>query len=189
MIKYLLLMLAICVLSEQDSYAKSRGSVFLYATETTLVGEPSSESSRDVSLFTGGISFREKTGFGIGWYYSTEYNSAKVTKAGFGVDADKDVKFDTIGIGVQIGYLLPSDTEFSLGLGNKVVKVSQDSTSTSLGVMDYRLGVSQTIFKSLSTSVFVSRTGEMTMRTPQGSNAAKITSFGVGLGYTPTVDD
>ena len=100
MIKYLLLMIAVCVFSEEDSYAKSRGSVFLYATQSTLSGEPSSESSRNLSFFSGGISFREKTGFGVGWYYSTQYNSVKVTKAGFDVATDKDANFDSIAIGV-----------------------------------------------------------------------------------------
>ena len=167
MIKYLLVVIAVGVLSENASYAKSRGSIFLYGTQSALDGEPSSKSSQSLSLFTGGITFKEKTGIGVGWYYSTEYNSAKVTKAGFGMVTDKTAKFDSTAIGVQIGYLLPTDTELSLGLGHKVVKVSQDGTSASLGVMDYRLSVSQTIFKSFSASVFGSQTGEMTMRNPQ----------------------
>ncbi len=189
MTKLSLLVATFVLFSGNVSYAKSRSSTFINLTQSSLDGEPSSAEARSLGIFAGGIRYKENIGFGVGGYFSSEYNSAKVTKAGFDLVTDKKVSFDARTIGIQFGYLFPTNTELSFGLGNKVVEISQEETSTTIGAMDYRISISQTVYKSFGMSVFGSQTGDMTRRNSSESDTVALTSYGVGFGYVPTFDD
>ena len=189
MSKLHLFLVAFVFMSSNICYAKSRSPVFLYVFESSLDGEPASDKNQSLSFYTGGVRYEEKTGLGFGGYYYSEINTADIKKAGFGLENKKEASFDATTIGIQIGYLFSTDTELTAGLGNTIVNISQDQTSSTMGAMDYRLCLSQNLYKNFGFSVFGRQSGEMTRRTSTESNSTKLTSFGIGLGYISTFED